>query len=208
MRLLSNPFSNFKSSLRGWLFLSLLPISLIVLTGCSFKGSMIVQAYNRPLTASEFFADGSSARPLVEGTVPQTDLVLTDTVLTGKDANGDLIQYNPVPVTAELVKRGQERFDIYCVVCHGLDGHADGKAVSLGFPAPPDLLDSNAQALEDGKMFDIITNGQVTMLSYAYRVKPVDRWAIIAYIRAMQLNGGHLTTDLTPEQLQQLGNKQ
>jgi mono/diheme cytochrome c family protein len=200
-------FSNLKSSFRYLVFLSLLPISLILLTGCSFKGSMNVQAYNRPLTASEFFADGRSARSFVEGTVPQTDQILTDLVLTGKDENGDFLTNNPVPVTADLVNRGQERYDIYCVVCHGVDGHADGKAISLGFPAPPDLLDRNAQALEDGKIFDIITNGQVTMLSYAYRVKPLDRWAIIAYIRAMQLNGGHLTTDLTPEQLQQLGNK-
>lgn len=207
MTLFSYSFPNLKSSLGRWLILSLLPISLILLTGCSFKGSMNVQAYNRPLTASEFFADGRSSRSLIEGTVPQTDQLLTDSVLTGKNENGDLLTYNPVPITIELVNRGQERYEIYCEVCHGLDGHADGKAISLGFPAPPDLLDSNAQALSDGKMFDIITNGQVTMLSYAYRVKTPDRWAIIAYIRAMQLNGGHLTADLTPEQLQQLGNK-
>ena len=207
MTLFSYSSTNLKSTIGRWVFLSLLPISLIVLTGCSFKGSMNVQAYNRPLTASEFFADGSSSRSLIAGTVPQTDHTLTDSVLSGKNENGDFVTYNPVPITTELVNRGQERFEIYCEVCHGVDGHADGKAVSLGFPAPPDLLGSTAQALSDGKMFDIITNGQVTMLSYAYRVKAPDRWAIIAYIRAMQLNGGHLTTDLTPEQLQQLGNK-
>ncbi len=203
----SNLLSNFKPAKNYRKFLFLLLISSIVLSGCSFKGSMNVQAYNRPLTASEFFADGSSSRTLVEGTVPQTDAILTDSVLTGKTETGEFLTSIPLPVTMDLVNRGQERYEIYCLVCHGVDGHADGKAVSLGFPAPLDLLDSNAQALSDGKMFDVITNGQNKMLSYAYRVKTTDRWAIIAYIRAMQLNNGHLTEDLTPDQLQQLGNK-
>lgn len=196
-----NPFLSRSRSLP--LFL----ISLFLLTSCSFKGSMNVQAYNRPLTASEFFADGSSARPLIEGAVPQTDQLVNDPAVTGKDLNGDFLTTLPMPVTQGLINRGQERFNIYCSVCHGKDGHADGQAVAFGFPAPPDLLDSNAIALENGKVFDIITNGQATMLSYAYRVKAADRWAIIAYIRAMQLNNGHLEQDLTPEQLQQLGNK-
>ncbi|MCC6147277.1 MAG: cytochrome c [Anaerolineaceae bacterium] len=185
----------------------LLTICLILLTGCQASGDMRVQPYNRPLSANSFFADGRSARPFVAGTVPQTDQRVDDPALTGKNEDGDYITNLPVPVTNELIQRGQERFDIYCVVCHGVDGHANGKAIAFGFPKPPDLLQDSAKAIADGKIFDIITNGQGNMLPYGYRVKAPDRWAVIAYIRAMQLNNGHLTQDLTPDQLKQLGNK-
>lgn len=186
------------------LILGVLSVGLFLFTGCQYTGSMTTQPYNRPLSASDFFVDGRSARMLVPGTVTQTDQKVDDPALTGLTVNGEEVTQFPVPVTNELVNRGQERFDIYCVVCHGIDGHADGMAVTFGFPKPPDLLGAEVKSFSVGHIFNVITNGKDMMLSYAYRVKPPDRWAIIAYVRAMQLKGGHLTQDLTPDELQQL----
>ena len=201
----SSSGSKFGHFATHWLVLGVLFVGLFLLTGCQSTGTMDTQPYNRPLSASDFFADGRSARMLVPGTVPQTDQKADDPALTGLSANGDPVTQIPVPVTNDLVNRGQERFDIYCVVCHGVDGHADGKAIAFGFPKPPDLLGAEVKSFSVGHIFNVITNGKDNMLSYAYRVKPPDRWAIIAYLRAMQLKGGHLTQDLTPEELQQLG---
>jgi mono/diheme cytochrome c family protein len=193
------------STSRRWLALALLAASLFLLMGCQVSGEMDVQPYNRPLSQNNLFADGRSARNLVPGTVPQTDQRVDDPAVTGLDQNGQPLTAFPVPVTNDLVTRGQERFDIYCIVCHGVDGHGDGKVVGFQFPAPPDLLGSDARSFSVGKIFNIITNGQGKMLSYGYRVKTPDRWAIIAYVKAMQLKNGHLTQELTPEELQQLG---
>ncbi len=187
-----------------WLGLALLAASLFLLMGCQASGDMDVQPYNRPLSQNDLFADGRSARNLVPGTVAQTDQKVDDPAVTGLDLSGQPLTTFPVPITNDLVTRGQERFNIYCVVCHGVDGHGDGKVVGFQFPKPPDLL-GDAKTFSVGKIFDIITNGQGKMLSYGYRVKAPDRWAIIAYLRAMQLKNGHLTQDLTPEELQQLG---
>ena len=188
-----------------WLGLALFSAILILMMGCQASGDMTYQPYNRPLSQNDLFADGRSARNLVSGTIPQTDQRVDDPAATGLDQKGQVLTDFPVPVTNDLVKRGQERFNIYCVVCHGVDGHGDGKVVGFQFPKPPDLL-GDAKTFPVGKIFDIITHGQGKMLSYGYRVKASDRWAVIAYLRAMQLKNGHPTQDLTPEELQQLGN--
>jgi hypothetical protein len=197
--------SIFRHFIRRWSGLAVLAAAALLLMGCQAAGDMAVQPYNRPLSASDFFSDGRSARSLVAGTVPQTDQRVDDPALTGKGSNGDYISSLPVPVTNELIKRGQERFGIYCVVCHGVDGHGDGKVVTFGFTKPPDLLSDVVKEVTVGEMFDVIANGRDNMLSYGYRVKAPDRWAVIAYVRAMQLKNGHLTQDLTPQELQQLG---
>ncbi len=188
-----------------WLGLALFTTVLFLLMGCQVTGDMVYQPYDRPLSQNDFFADGRSARNLVPGTVAQTNQKVDDPAATGLDTNGQPLTTFPVPVTNDLVKRGQDRFNIYCVVCHGVDGHGDGKVVGFQFPKPPDLLASDARAFSIGKIYDIITNGQGNMLSYGYRLKAPDRWAVIAYLRAMQLKNGHLTQDLTPEELQLLG---
>lgn len=188
-----------------WLKQAALVVGFVLLAGCAASGIMDKQPYNRPLSASTFFANGSSARPLVPGTVPQTDQKVNDPALTGFTVDGQPLTGFPVPVTNDLVKRGQERFGIYCVVCHGVDGHGDGKAVAFGFPKPPDLLGSGVRSYTNGEIFGIITDGQGKMFSYGYRVKAPDRWAVIAYLRAMQLKNGHLTQDLTPSELEQIG---
>jgi len=198
-------YKKFKPAFFRWTALVLLDAFLLLLAGCQATGSMNTQPYNRPLSASDFFADGRSARNILPGTVPQTGQPVNDPAETGKTENGGELTSLPVPVTNDLVKRGQERFGIYCSVCHGVDGHGDGKATTFGFPKPPDLLGSDLKAFPDGKIFEIITNGRGKMFSYGYRVKAPDRWAVIAYIRAMQLKNGHLTQDLTLAELQQIG---
>lgn len=191
--------------LSHWLKRVLLAACLLLLAGCAASGIMDKQPYNRSLSASNFFPDGRSARDLVPGTVPQTDQKVDDPALTGIGQDGQPLTGFPAPVTNAQVKRGQERFGIYCVVCHGVDGHGDGKAVAFGFPKPPDLLGSGVRSFTNGEIFGIITDGQGKMFSYGYRVKPPDRWAIIAYLRAMQLKNGHLTQDLTANELEQIG---
>jgi mono/diheme cytochrome c family protein len=205
MTLFSSSGLNFWHFLRQRLDLVLLSTCLLLSAGCQATGVMNVQPYNRPLSDSDFFADGRSARNLVPGTVPQTGQSVNDPAVTGLAQNGDPLTGFPVPVTNELVKRGQEIYGIYCGVCHGVDGHGDGKAVTFGFPKPPDLLGNEAKNLSNGKIFYIIANGQGKMLSYGYRVKASDRWALIAYFRAMELKNGHLTQDLTSDELGQLG---
>jgi len=202
----STSVSKIKPFLGRRLGVVILSACFLLLAGCQQSGAMDTQPYNRPLSASDFFADGRSARGLVPGTVSQTDQKVDDPALTGKDEGGNDITNFPVPVTNDLLKRGKERFEIYCMVCHGVDGHANGKVVTYGFPKPPDLLDDSVKELPNGLLFDVITNGKGKMFSYGYRVKPADRWAVIAYLRAMQLKNGHLTQDLTPAELQQLGN--
>ena len=195
-------------SYRGWLSLGVLAAALVILSGCAEVGTMNTQPRYNPLSASSFFKDGSSSRPSVEGAVPFTgDQSPNDPVLTGMTEKGEPYQGFPLQVNRELVASGQERYNIFCIPCHGPSGKGDGKVINFGFPKPPDLLvGATAKALTNGNIFTVITEGKGKMFSYGYRVKPEERWAIIAYIRAMQLKGGSLNpADLTPDELNQLG---
>ncbi|MEP6706805.1 MAG: cytochrome c [Pyrinomonadaceae bacterium] len=100
----------------------------------------------------------------------------------------DDVETLPFPVTAETVNRGQERYQIFCAVCHGMTGHGDGMIVRRGFRPPPSYHDDRLRQAPVGHFFDVITNGWGAMPSYAAQVTPQDRWAIIAYIRALQLS--------------------
>jgi mono/diheme cytochrome c family protein len=185
----------------------LLVIGLLFLTGCDQIGQMRDQPRYDPLQASDFFADGRSARVPPEGTVPYSpDESPSDSKLTGLDENGNPLTSLPVAVTKELVLKGQERYNIYCIPCHGPAGEGNGKVTGLGFPKPPSLLSDDAKALTDGAIFEVITFGKEKMFPYGYRVKPDERWAVIAYIRALQLkNGAVKPADLTADELKQLG---
>jgi mono/diheme cytochrome c family protein len=118
------------------------------------------------------------------------------TTQTGTDANGntvvttfpDAIAKIPVPVTKELIDRGQERYNIYCIVCHGPVGNGDGMIVRRGYPKPPTYNDDRLRNAPDGHFFDVITNGWGKMNSYAHQIPVADRWAIVAYIRALQVS--------------------
>jgi mono/diheme cytochrome c family protein len=141
----------------------------------------------KPLAASDFFTDRQSARPEVPGTIPRGPLHFDKAFYTGQ-SNGLPIETFPIPVTHALLVRGQERFDIFCSPCHGRVGNGDGMVVERGFAPPPSYHIDRLRAAPVGRFFDVMTNGLGAMPAYASRVPPSDRWAIAAYIRALQLS--------------------
>jgi len=155
-----------------------------VASGC--HRDMRDQPRHEPLEQSDFFPDGLSARQPVAGTVARGQLHEDTLFFTGMTAEGKLTAELPVPLTRALLERGRERFDIYCSVCHGRTGDGLGMIVRRGFKQPPSFHDQRLRDSSVGYFFDVMTNGFGVMSSYAAQVKPADRWAIAAYIRALQ----------------------
>jgi mono/diheme cytochrome c family protein len=183
---------------------------MLLMTACDVAGNMDYQARYDPLEPSSLFADGRSSRALVDNTVPYLpgDKSPDDPALTGLDENGQPVKNFPVKVDKALVQLGQERFNIYCIPCHGPIGAGDGKVIPFGFTKPPDLKGDVVKALSNGDIFQVIKNGKGQMFSYGYRVKPDERWAIISYIRALQLKNGAVNPrDLTDSDLNSIGNQ-
>jgi mono/diheme cytochrome c family protein len=147
------------------------------------------------LEKSAFFADGSSARPPLAGTVARGDLREDAVLYTGKE-NEEAVAAFPFPVDDAVMARGQERFNIYCSPCHGLTGEGNGMIVQRGFSRPPSLIDARLRDMPAGHFFDVITNGFGAMPDHAAQIKPADRWAIAAYIRALQLAGAATLDDV------------
>ena len=145
----------------------------LALAGCG-DHSMFQQNRYGTFSKAGLFRDGTEAQPLPAGVVSQGDLDRTRQATT------------PPPVDMALLSRGRERYDIYCSPCHGLSGRGDGMIVQRGFPSPPSYHSDRMRAADAQHFFDVITNGHGVMYSYAARVEPRDRWAIIAYIRALQ----------------------
>jgi mono/diheme cytochrome c family protein len=104
----------------------------------------------------------------------------------GKTESGQFVSRIPVKVTEAMLKRGQERFNIYCAVCHDQAGEGRGLVVQRGYPLPPSLADERLLSVEDGYIFDVITNGIRNMPAYRKQIVEADRWAIVAYVRALQ----------------------
>jgi mono/diheme cytochrome c family protein len=148
------------------------------------------------LQESTFFADTLSARPLVAGTVARGHLNDDTLLYAGKQGTTDATVF-PFPVDDKVMARGQERFNIYCSPCHGRTGMGDGMVVRRGYRRPPSFADDRLRSAPVGHFFDVITNGFGAMPDYAAQVKPADRWAIIAYVRALQLSA-HATLDDVP----------
>ncbi|MGI8955349.1 MAG: c-type cytochrome [Chthoniobacterales bacterium] len=171
----------------------LLAFSLFV--GC--RQDMYNQPKAKTYSASEFFADGTSARPVPAHTVQFHGLSQNEAFSTGL-TNGTLVAQLPVKLTPALLERGQERYDIYCAVCHGATGEGNGEIVQRGFPAPPTYHSDRLRNAPIGHFYDVITNGYGVMYSYAVRVEPQDRWAIAAYIRALQLSQHASANELPP----------
>ena len=197
--------------------LVLLVLVALLLAGCvADTGQMADQPRYDLLEPSQLLPNGQSAQPLPVGVVPfaqnidQSVFSQSDgervspnaAALTGVDESGSPVSGFPVAVDLELVKLGQERFNIYCIPCHGPAGEANGIAVQFGVLKPPSLLDTNARTITSGDIFKIITEGRGKMFPYDYRVQPNERWAIISYIRALQLKSGPADpASLTPEDL-------
>lgn len=162
--------------------------AVLLLCGTACRQDMYNQPKYKPLAPSEFFADYASARPLPPHTVPRGHLDEDSAFSFGKTDDGKLTDILPMPVTEALLKRGQERYNIYCSVCHGADGAGNGMIVQRGFPPPPSYHIDRLRQAPPGYLYHVITNGYGVMYSYASRVEPGDRWAIVAYIRALQLS--------------------
>ena len=140
-----------------------------------------------PLRASAFFGDERSARPLVQGTVARGHLHDDALLETGKAGNDDATMF-PFAVDARVLARGQERYDIYCSPCHGRTGAGDGMIVQRGFRRPPSYHDDRLRMAAVGHFVDVMTNGFGAMPDYRQQIEARDRWAIAAYIRALQLS--------------------
>jgi mono/diheme cytochrome c family protein len=185
-----------------------------------------------PYRGSEMFADSNSSRPLVEGTVPRGFLDEDQAMYTGKSnaataasklndsvakasaassvptqpasAAGNDVNEFPFPITREILDRGQERFNIYCSPCHGVLGDGKGMIVNRGFRPPPTYHQDRLRTAPLGHFFDVITNGFGAMPDYSMQIPPHERWAIIAYIRALQLSQNANVADVPPADLSKL----
>jgi mono/diheme cytochrome c family protein len=157
----------------------------VVAAGC--RQDMHDQPKYIPLRESTFFADARSARPILAGTVARGHLHDDPLLYTGKSNGADAAVF-PFPVTGAVMARGQERFDIYCSPCHGRTGQGDGMIVRRGYRRPPTFHQDRLRDAPPGHFFDVITNGFGAMPDYAVQIKAEDRWAIIAYVRALQLS--------------------
>jgi mono/diheme cytochrome c family protein len=171
-------------------------LCLFLLAACS--NGMEDQPKYESLEASAFFENGMSARPLVPNTVARGQLN-EDSLLYAGQVDGAPAQEFPFPITAEVLARGQERYNIYCTPCHGYAGYGDGVVAQRGLTPPPSFHSERLRMLPVGHIFDVITNGIGTMYSYGDRVAPEDRWAIIAYVQALQLSQNATLDDVPPE---------
>lgn len=197
-------------SMRQFLGLALCFSTFALFTGCGVRFDMQDQPRYKTYKKSEFYSDNRASRDIPEGTVARGLLKENKAFHTGKIDNPDpnaavqsttdaagntlvttfpnVIDEFPIPVTKELVDRGQDRFNVYCIVCHGAVGNGDGMIVRRGFPKPPTYHDDRLRNAPVGHFFDVISNGFGRMNGYGAELPAADRWAVVAYIRALQLS--------------------
>ena len=152
----------------------------LLIAGCA--QDMANQPKNKPLSPSSFFGDARSERPLIANTVAHGSIA-DDYLYVPKDSNAF-----PLALTPELMNRGQERYKIFCTPCHGLQGDGNGMIVMRGMKHPPSYHEDRLRQVPNGYIFDVITNGFGAMQGYSAQIPPRDRWAIVAYVRALQLS--------------------
>lgn len=209
---------NGRSIIYGMLLTSVCLLAI----GCRYD--MQDQPRLKPYKQSDFYSDGKGMRDPPEGTVARGHLREDKALYTGKKENADPniqvetttdatgntlvssfpndIEEFPIPVNKELLDRGQQRYNIYCIVCHGPVGKGDGMVVRRGYPQPPTYHDDRLRNAPVGHFFDVITNGWGKMNGYASQVSVVDRWAIVAYIRTLQVSQNpneSASSDKTPD---------
>ena len=140
-----------------------------------------------PLEENTFFTDGRSQRTPMANTVARGTL-REDTHLYDGRIDGQLADTFPAPITGELLQRGRERFNIFCAPCHGRTGKGDGMVVQRGFRGPVSFHIDRLRDAPPGHFYDVIARGFGAMQDYAAQIPPADRWAIVAYVRALQLS--------------------
>jgi hypothetical protein len=180
---------------KGWIARLLVAAAAVVLPGC--RQDMHDQPRYEPFEANSFFADQRSERPQVAGTVARGQLREDEHLYTGM-INGEPVETFPFPVTREVILRGRQRFEIFCTPCHGRLGNGEGMVAQRGFRHPPTYHSEQLRQAPLGHFFDVITNGFGAMYSFNDRIPPEDRWAIVAYIRTLQLSQAARLDELPP----------
>jgi mono/diheme cytochrome c family protein len=160
-----------------------------------------------PLGKSDFFADGRASRPMVEGAVPRGGLAADESFYTGKSGGRETDTF-PIPLTRAVLARGRERFDIFCSPCHDRLGNGQGMIVRRGYRAPPSYHSDRLRQAPVGHFFDVMSHGFGAMPDYAQQIAPEDRWAIAAYIRALQLSQRTTLAELPATERQKLAETQ
>ena len=179
----------------------------LLISAAACRQDMHDQPRYEPLQTSAIFADGAAARPPVEGTVARGQLRTDAHLYTGRlpgDGPARFVQEFPFAISAQDLDRGQERYDVFCSVCHGRLGEGDGMVVRRGFRRPASLHDRRLIEAPAGYFFDVITHGFGAMYPYRSRIDAADRWRITAYIRALQLSQTATVADLPAELREEL----
>ena len=168
-------------------------LACVLVTGC--RQDMHDAPRYEPLESSTFFADGRASRTPVANTVARGQLREDEHLYTGRVGGQPATEF-PMPVTAAVMARGRERFDVFCSPCHGRSGEGNGMIVQRGFRRPPSYHEERLRMAPVGYFFDVMTNGFGAMQDYAAQVPVADRWAIAAYIRAIQLSHAATIADV------------
>jgi mono/diheme cytochrome c family protein len=178
-------------------------VALLAVGAGACRVDMHVQPKVKVDDPSSFFPDGRGNRPEVPDTVPRGHARTDELLYTGR-VNGVAVDQFPFPITAKVLERGHERFNIYCTPCHDYTGSGHGMIVQRGFPPPPSYHTDRLRQAPAGHFFEVMTDGYGAMYSYASRITPEDRWAIVAYIRALQLSQHATLNDVPASEQQQL----
>jgi mono/diheme cytochrome c family protein len=168
---------------------------LVVTATTACRQDMHDQPNYQPLEASSFFADGAASRQLPANTVARGYLKDDTLLYTGKVGEDPATEF-PFKVDAEVMARGRVTYDAFCSHCHGLTGAGDGIVVQRGYTRPPPLYDERLKDVPVGHIFDVITSGFGAMPDHAAQIKVPDRWAIVAYVRALQLSASGTIDDV------------
>ena len=179
----------------------ILCVLLAAAAGC--RQEMYDQPKYQPLEKSDFFSDQRASRPLLEGTVARGTLDEANPagLAPGPEATATTL---PMPLTRELLARGRERFEIFCTPCHDRTGSGQGMVIRRGYRPPPSLHIERLRDAPVGQLYDVMTRGLGAMPDYAQQIPPADRWAIAAYVKALQLSQHAAVGDLTTEERERL----
>ena len=187
------------------LFALVVILGLPLLAGC--RQDMHDQPKYKALAESGFFSDGRASRPLVPGTVARGQLRGNPHLYQGR-VDGKFADSFPFPITKQILERGQDRYNIYCTPCHDHLGNGQGMVVQRGLRAPPSYHMDRLRQSPVGYFYDVITNGFGAMQDYSSQISVPDRWAIVAYIRALQLSQHARLSDLSDEDRRKLNEKE
>ena len=199
--------------------INILFLSLVLLTGC-FRGAkfeeppihlnpnMDNQQKYRSLEESYFFEDGSTMRTPIEGTIARGQYDENASFLNGKNEDGSYLVNNPIALSAEVLDRGQDRFNIYCTPCHSQVGNGKGIVTQYDYPViPANLHDERIRMQPDGEMFNTIRYGLRSMPAYGYQIEADDIWSIVHYVRALQKSQNATFQDLPQDEQEKIAKK-